>query len=396
MPIPLFVLLLALAEPAVIGRAAQPQAAQRVDSIVQYRVLVAAESDDVVNLIEFTPCNAAKSKECGAHVVRSYVVGVHPVDIEGPHGIIAAPDGRSFYVTMAHGKPNGRALHYSLATGDLLGDSEVGMFAATVDLDRSGRLAYVINFNFNDPGMKTSSLSVVETASMLEVARIPTCRMPHGSRLAPDGRRHYSGCMMDDLLVEVDPRQSRVTRLFRATAGSEGSVDPGASGLTPAATDVSHGDHASSAANATCSPTWAQPSADGTSVFVACNRSAEILEVSVAKWAKLRRWKTPAAPYNMAVTPDGLYLVVTQKGPGTVTVWRLRDASLVAELPGSRKVASGVAISSDSRYAFVSLEGIGDEPGGVDVVDLGKLARVASVDVGRQAGGIALIPYRMP
>ena len=45
-------------------------------------------------------------------------------------------------------------------------------------------------------------------------------------------------------------------------------------------------------------------------------------------------------------------------------------------------------ISPDSRYAFVTLEGVGAEPGTVDVVDLGALSRVASVDVGQQAGGI--------
>jgi hypothetical protein len=49
---------------------------------------------------------------------------------------------------------------------------------------------------------------------------------------------------------------------------------------------------------------------------------------------------------------------------------------------------SGLVISPDCRYAFVTLEGVGAEPGTVDVVDLTSLTRVASVDVGQQAGGI--------
>ena len=49
----------------------------------------------------------------------------------------------------------------------------------------------------------------------------------------------------------------------------------------------------------------------------------------------------------------------------------------------------GVAISPDSRYAFVSSEGVGAAPGKVDIYDLNALVRVASVDVGQQAGGIA-------
>jgi DNA-binding beta-propeller fold protein YncE len=47
-----------------------------------------------------------------------------------------------------------------------------------------------------------------------------------------------------------------------------------------------------------------------------------------------------------------------------------------------------VAVSPDSRYAFVSIEGVGTEPGTVDVIDLETGSRVGSVDVGRQAGGI--------
>jgi DNA-binding beta-propeller fold protein YncE len=49
---------------------------------------------------------------------------------------------------------------------------------------------------------------------------------------------------------------------------------------------------------------------------------------------------------------------------------------------------SGLVISPDDRYAFVTLEGVGSEPGTVDVIDLRAMARVASVDVGQQAGGI--------
>ena len=57
-------------------------------------------------------------------------------------------------------------------------------------------------------------------------------------------------------------------------------------------------------------------------------------------------------------------------------------------MPTTRRVPSGLVISPDSRYAFVTLEGVGSEPGTVDMIDLRALARVASVDVGQQAGGI--------
>jgi hypothetical protein len=44
----------------------------------------------------------------------------------------------------------------------------------------------------------------------------------------------------------------------------------------------------------------------------------------------------------------------------------------------------------------VTSEGKGAEPGKVDVYDLRSLTRVASADVGQQAGGIAFWRMAMP
>jgi DNA-binding beta-propeller fold protein YncE len=354
----------------------------------RYRLLATAESDDQVALIEFTPCGESRPPGCGASVVRTYQVGLYPADAEGPHGVVPASDGQSFYVSLAHGRPFGYVQRIHLASGRATGLVEVGMFAATIDRG-GGDLLYVVNFNFEDPRMEPSSVSVIDGRSMTEVARTTTCRMPHGSRLDPTGTKHYSGCMMNDLLVEIDARTFAVTHKFRMTPGREGLVAPttGSGGGDPA---DSHADHPGDRANA-CSPTWAQPAASGPSVFVACNRGNEIVEVDVARWAVTRRWKTPAAPYNLAVTPDGTTLVATQKGPGTTTVWRIDDATLLGEVPGTRRVASGVAVSADSRYAFVTLEGIGGDPGTIDVIDLQAVQKVATVAIGKQAGGIAVL-----
>ena len=354
------------------------------DSPAPYRLLATAESDDQVALIEFRPCPGA---ECGTRLVRNYTVGLWSAETEGPHGVVSDVEGKTFFVSLAHGRPNGFLQQVDLATGRMLGTLTLGMFPATVDRG-AGDIIYSINFNFEDPEMGISSLSVVDGVSMQELARVPTCRMPHGSRLSPDGSHHYSGCMMDDLLVEIDTRTLEVSRLFGLKSGAEGPVS--VTGREDHAA-MSH-DMGPAPVSNSCSPTWAQPSADGASVFVACNRSAEIAEVDVATWTLKQRWSTPKAPYNLAVTPDGKLLVATQKGPGTVSIWRISDATMLAEIKGTRGVASGVVVSSDSRYAFATMEGVGGEPGTVDIIDLGALAKVASVDMGKQAGGIALLP----
>jgi DNA-binding beta-propeller fold protein YncE len=121
---------------------------------------------------------------------------------------------------------------------------------------------------------------------------------------------------------------------------------------------------------------------------VACNKNREVIEVDLEDWRVTRRFATGAGPYNLEVTPDGATLVVTYKGDGAVGVFDVESGSERAAVPSTRRIPHGVAVSPDSRYAFVSNEGVGTEPGTVDVIDLETGSRVGSVDVGRQAGGI--------
>ena len=66
----------------------------------------------------------------------------------------------------------------------------------------------------------------------------------------------------------------------------------------------------------------------------------------------------------------------------------LADGRELGTAPSSTTVTHGVTVSPDGRYAFVSVEGVGAEPGKVDVFDLNRFVRVADLEVGQQAGGI--------
>ena len=70
-------------------------------------------------------------------------------------------------------------------------------------------------------------------------------------------------------------------------------------------------------------------------------------------------------------------------------IWDLDSGKLLSEVKNSTSVSHGIAISPDSKYAFISVEGIGGEPGIVDVINLETLELISSVKVGKQAGGIA-------
>jgi len=347
-----------------------------------YYVFAAAEGNDQISLIRFGPS--------GIHVERNSTTGIMPSDIDGPHGVALSPDGRFYYVTTAHGTPFGFLWKYATANDSLAGKVMLGNFPATAQVTPDGAFVYVVNFNLYGE-MVPSSMSVVAADEMVEVARIPTCTMPHGSRINRQGTKQYSGCMMDDLAVEIDTRDFRVSRHFVLAKGKEHGMTgpPTPHPAASTAPDMSgHGMEMPKAGDVSCSPTWAQPSADGAKVYVACNKSSEIVEIDVAGWTMSRRFAAGNGVYNLAATQDGKYLVGTNKRDKSVSVFDLATAREAARIPTTRRVASGLTISGDDRYVFVTHEGIGSEPGAVDVIDLRSFQKVATVDIGQQAGGI--------
>ena len=137
-----------------------------------------------------------------------------------------------------------------------------------------------------------------------------------------------------------------------------------------------------------CSPTWAEPSVDGSRIYVACNKGGRILEVDATSFELLRTIPTGNGPYNLDITPDGRLLVATLKPSAAVEFIDIESGRSMAITPSSTTVTHGVVISPDSRYAFVSVEGVGSEPGKVDIYDLRTFERIADLEVGQQAGGI--------
>lgn len=348
-----------------------------------YLVHVVSESADKISVVRF----GAK----GARVERSLETGVMPTDVDGPHGISVSPDKQFYYVSLGHGRPYGSVWKYSTQTDGVRGRVTLGLFPATMDVSPDGEFLYAVNFNLHGD-MVPSSVSVVATSEMLEVARIQTCTMPHGSRFNPQGTKHYSACMMDDMLVEIDTRTLKVSRHFTLTKGKEmGRMGaPGGHSThkgMPAMDTGGHGMETPKPGDVSCSPTWAQPSADGSSVFVACNKSSEIVEVDASGWKIRRRIQAGDGVYNLAVTKNNL-LIATNKRGQSISIFDLKTGRELARLPTKRKVLHGVVVSPDNRYAFVTVEGIGAEPGTVEIIDLEALKTVATVDVDPQAAGI--------
>lgn len=364
-------------------------AASRPDAV--YYVYVGAESADLVHRIRLDAS--------GVSVDRTIPVGEMAVENEGPHGLNVSPDGSYWYMTTAHGVPDGKLWKFAAGPDTLVAAPILlGKFPATLDLTADGLYALVANFNLHGEHVP-STVSVVFTPDMVEVDQIPTCTMPHGLRMAPDGVFAYTLCMMDDQMVEIDTRTFEVSRRFSVATGREAAlvdwdVPEIVTGPNGMSRTVGTGggmpgmDHGAHRMDPTCSPTWVQPAPDERTLYVACNKSDEILVVDRESWSMVRKFPAGRAPYNLGVTPDGRVLVASLKGAGQVQFFEAATGRSLATVPSSTTVTHGVAVSPDSRYAFVSVEGKGSEPGKVDVYDLRTFTVVGSAEVGQQAGGI--------
>ncbi len=331
-----------------------------------YYIYVASESEDEVSVVRFDGKKALVDKKIP--------VGVWPVEIEGPHGLTISPDGNFWFLSIAHGKPYGKVYKYATGTDELIGELELGFFPATMEISKATGLLYVVNFNLHGDHVP-SSVSIVDPETMIELERVTTGIMPHGSRLSPDGLNHYSVAMMSNELYEIDAVTFELKR--KLFVGDMPDM-------------MSMGDmRLSGHAMPTYNPTWAIPHPFKDVVYVANYGTAEVIEVDLEQWEITRNFKTAPGPYNIAVSPDGNRMVVTYKIDGSTGVWDLNSGEELARITNSREVSHGIVISPDSRFGFASVEGKGSEPGSVDVIDLQAIKHVASADVGKQAGGIA-------
>jgi DNA-binding beta-propeller fold protein YncE len=381
MSLPAIALLAALSHAGAQAPAARPTTAQ---TPATYTIAVASEATDEISIITFGPNGAA--------IQARVPIGLSVTDPDGPHGLAVSPDKQFYYVSTAHGTPYGSFWKLRASDNSIVGRVSLGNFPATAQVSPDGHLALVVNFNLHGD-MVASDVSVVGVDDMVEITRIPTCTMPHGSRINAAGTKHYSACMMDDMLVEIDIATLAVSRHFVLTKGKEMGMSGAPAVMNHAgAHDMSgHGMATPAAGDPGCSPTWAQPSSDGRMIYVACNKSSEILEIDAERWSVVRRIPAGNGVYNLAVSGDGKQLVATNKRDQSVSIISLPSGREVARIPTLRKVVHGAVISPDSRYAFITVEGIGSEPGTLEVIDLMALKRVASVDVGQMAGGVDLL-----
>jgi YVTN family beta-propeller protein len=342
-----------------------------------YHVVVVSESGDIATWL--TPAGPGLVPD------RVVPIGVMPSDIDGPHNITVSPDGKNYYITVAHGTPFGSLWKMDAATDSLLGRAQVELFPTTISLTPDGQYAFVANSDFYGDHPRTNVVSVIHTPTMRKITDVPACDMPHGVKVNHRGTRVYVSCMHSDEILQLEIATFAVTR--RARTGG-GHVMTAASPLPHGPAAPATGPHAEQE----CSPTFVSVSPDDARLYVACNYGNTLQVWDAARLQRIREVPVGKGAYNVEPSPDGKLVIVTNKKDQSVSIIDAASLSEVARIPTSKKVVHGVAYSPDSHLAYISCESIGADPGAVDVIDLNVRRRVASISVPGQPTGVTIVP----
>jgi YVTN family beta-propeller protein len=336
-----------------------------------YRILVASESGDIVTELTWDGTALA--------VAKVVPVGIMPDEIDGPHNVTVAPDGSSWYVSIAHGTPYGSLWKMKAGTDSLLGRAPLEMFPTTIALTPDGTLAFVANSDFHGDHPRMNVVTVVQTATMTPLTNLPACDMPHGVKVNHAGTFVYVSCMNSDEILEVDRQSFRIRRRHK-TGESMASHRTG-----PAAVPAHD-----------CMPTFVSVSPDDRRLYVACNHGNTLQVLDAGSLDLLKEIPVGAGAYNVEPSPDGRSIIVTNKKAQSISLVDAQTLTETAQIPTTKTLPHGVAYSPDEggggRWAFISQESVGNDPGAVDVIDLTTRARVASIPVPRQPTGITILP----
>lgn len=351
-----------------------------------YKVGVVSESGDIVTW--FKPNG-------GTLVVDRVVpVGIMPADIDGPHNITVAPDMKSYFVTIAHGVPFGTLWRFDADNDSLMGKATVELFPTTIAITPDGEFAFVANSDFHGDRPRVNVVSIVHVPTMAKITDLAACDMPHGVKVNHAGTFAYVSCMNSDELLEVDINTFAISRRVKIGKGH----DMSAMDHTKPAAHAQHQPASGSSPapqpgilDKECAGTFVSVSPDDKRLYAACNYGNTVQVWDAATLTLIKEIPVGTGAYNVEPSPDGSMLLVTNKKDQSFSLIDAKTLTEVARIKSTKKIVHGVAFSPDGKYAYVSQESIGSDPGAVDVVDLATRKVTSSIPVPAQPTGITIL-----
>lgn len=263
-------------------------------------------------------------------------------------------------------------VHATVPTGE--GPHEVA-------ISRDGRTALVSNYGVRGKPGNTITVIDVARAAVARTLTIPGFQRPHGMVFLPGDTLVAVTAEANSAVIVVDVRDGSVRDTLPTRGRASHMIAVGSNGRAFTAniadgtvTRLDLRGARSSRDTASLVRVGKQPegialSPDGRWVWVGSNQDSTVRVIDAESGATVDTLRGFGMPYRIAVSPDGRAAVVTDPVKGEVRAFTTADRkqrwsltipadSLVAtaEVPGSPS-PEGVAISRDSRWAFVTLQG---------------------------------------
>jgi DNA-binding beta-propeller fold protein YncE len=286
-------------------------------------------------------------------------------EVDEPHGIAVAPDGKHWFVTLSHGDPT--LWKFELPGDRLVGRVELATFgAARIGITPDSRRAFIPDYYRSGQGA-VSGLAVVDLHTLDIVDRPMVCPAPHDAQVDPAGTRVAIACSLSDEVVVLNVETlEQVSRFYVDDVPGP----PGSPLFKPL--------------NLLWSPS-------GDTLYVGLNAAAEARAFDVEGNA-LGSVAVGAGPAQIALTADGRTLVTANRNDASVSLVDLRTFSERARVPLERPHPHGIALDNHDHTAFITYEGDIGGAGGVVALDLSSAEVVWSAEAGAYTLGIAYVP----
>lgn len=317
---------------------------------------------------------------------------------KGPAGTLVVSNMNDHTATLIDAA-TGR-VHATLPTGE--GPHEVA-------ISRDGKWALVSNYGVR--GKPGSTITVIDVARA-EVARTLTIagfQRPHGMAFLPGdsivavtaeaGQAVLLVSVRDGRVTDTLATKGRASHMVALTASGDRAFTANIADGTVSAIDVL-GRDSTRVLRVGRAPEGIAVTPDGKSVWAGSNQDSLVMVVDTRTGVATDTLRGFGMPYRIVISPDNKLAVISDPVKAEVRVVSVADRkakftitvpsdSLVgtAEVPGSPS-PEGVAISGDSRWAFVTLQGRNR----VITIDLARAVITAYAPTGTWSDGVGFSP----
>ncbi|HEY5059915.1 MAG TPA: hypothetical protein VII52_00205 [Gemmatimonadaceae bacterium] len=264
------------------------------------------------------------------------------------------------------------------ATGRSVATLPTGEGPHEVKVSHDGRWAAVSNYGVRGRPGSTISVIDVERHAVSRTIGLHDYQRPHGLAFLPGDTVLAVTSETSKAVLLVDFRTGRVIAALPTNGRATHMLALSADGRRMVTANIADGTitllHPPAADGGTIIRVAAQPEGititpDGTMAWVGSNRDSVVLLVDTQRGQAVDTLRGFGLPYRLAITPDGRRAIVTDPAKAQVRVFDVdtRRQRFVVQVAADSLVATaevkgspspeGVVVSSDGRWAFVTLQG---------------------------------------